>query len=207
MKVLCSKSSVGVTAEITTDEKDHILEIFRHNLIDVLETYQDSSIDGGVRLDEFVVVTDDTIRYYLGCVLEDLDELANSNNIGYYEKENDHGTYARDYHFYHYSKESNTVCLSIQYHPYDRYNRTPLEQTTVSGLTLLDALKAMVDDMGLYIDSDEIEANNYDADQVIESIIQTNGDGCDYITLLKNVTTGEIYIEAPDDHEEDEDTW
>ena len=53
---------------------------------------------------------------------------------------------------------------------------------------------------------DEIEEEGYSPEQIIESIQSTNGDGCDYIILLKNVTTGEVYI---DDYYEDaeEDEW
>ena len=56
--------------------------------------------------------------------------------------------------------------------------------------------------MLLYIDSNEIEEEEYTTKDVLDNIISSNGDGCDYIKLLKNLTTGEVYIEEPVDEEE-----
>lgn len=71
---------------------------------------------------------------------------------------------------------------------------------------MLEALKKIVDNLGLYLSVDEIEEEGYSPEQIIESIQSTNGDGCDYIILLKNITTGEVYI---DDYYEDaeEEEW
>lgn len=102
---------------------------------------------------------------------------------------------------------TNSVKLRVKFEPYQRYSSAPIKKATVSGPTLLDALKKMADRMLLYIDSDLIEEENYTADEVISRIASENGDGCDFILLLKNLTTGEIYIEEDidDDYSEDWD--
>lgn len=104
------------------------------------------------------------------------------------------------------SKNSNQVRLHLEYEPYLRYERAGRRKANVTAPTLLEALKNMVDNLGLYLSVDEIEEEGYSPEQIIESIQSTNGDGCDYIIILKNVTTGEVYI---DDYYEDdeEDEW
>lgn len=93
--------------------------------------------------------------------------------------------------------------LQVFYEKYERYNSGGLHKKTFKGATLLDALKNMVDHMGLYLDSEVIEEENMTPEEIIESISFSNGDGCDFIILLKNLTTGEILLEEddPDDYD------
>ena len=105
---------------------------------------------------------------------------------------------------------ANTVKLWVEFYPYERYTQTSRKTATVSGRDLLHALKKMVDRMRLYIDSDDIEDYGWTAQQVIDNIQSSNGDGCDYIVILKDINTDEVYIEAFDemeteDWDEDED--
>ncbi len=95
------------------------------------------------------------------------------------------------------------VKLELVYIPYERYrsNNSP-KSVTITGTDLLNALSKMADRMLLYIDSNEIEEEGYTAEDVLDNIISSNGDGCDYIIFLKNLTTGEVYIEEPVDEEE-----
>lgn len=104
------------------------------------------------------------------------------------------------------SKNSGEVRLHVEYEPYLRYERAGRRKANVTAPTLLEALKKMVDNLGLYLTSEDIEDEGYSPEQIIQSIQSTNGDGCDYIIILKNVTTGEVYI---DDYYEDdeEDEW
>lgn len=106
----------------------------------------------------------------------------------------------------HYIMSAKTpkVTLQVKFEPYRRYEQASNRSATVSGATLLDALKKMVDNMLLYIDSDQIEEEGWTAEEVLDEIEMTNGDGCDYIYFLKNLTTGEIYIDG-DEPEEEED--
>lgn len=100
------------------------------------------------------------------------------------------------------------VKLKVEYYPYDRYSSTGLKRATVSGEGLRYALANMVDHMLLYLDSDQIYDEDMTADEIIQSIESSNGDGCDYIISLINLNTGETLIEAPDDYDdEDWDDW
>lgn len=99
--------------------------------------------------------------------------------------------------------EDNSVKLRVEYEVYTRAGSGGIKRATVSGLTLLDALKKMTDRMGLYVDSEAIEENNMTAEDVIKSIDMSNGDGCDYIIQLKNLTTGEVLIQGQDFSEEE----
>lgn len=103
------------------------------------------------------------------------------------------------------NQNSSQVRLHVEFYPYDRFEDHGLKKANISAPTLLDAFKKMVDNMGLYIEVDDIEDEGYTAEEVIQSIQGTNGDGCDMIMLLKNTTTGEVYIE--EDYYDEEDEW
>lgn len=95
--------------------------------------------------------------------------------------------------------------LHVEYIPYSRYGGGGnFCKGNVSGETKLEALKKLVDHMCLYLNSEEIEERGYSFDEAIDEIEGCNGDGCDYITLLENRTTGEIYIQGEDYSEEEE---
>lgn len=99
--------------------------------------------------------------------------------------------------------ENDSVKLRVEYEVYERFSSGGIKRATVSGSTLLDALKKMVDKMGLYITSNDIENQNMSAEEVIERITESNGDGCDYIIQLKNLTTKEVLIQGEDFSEEE----
>lgn len=96
-----------------------------------------------------------------------------------------------------YVKEANNtkVTLQVKFVEYKRLDQGTNRAATVSGATLLAALQKMVDNMLLYIDSDQIEEEGWTAEEVLDEIEMSNGDGCDYIYFLKNLTTGEVYID------------
>ena len=95
------------------------------------------------------------------------------------------------------------VKLRVIFEPYTRYGGSNgVKTATVSGVDLLDALKKMCDRMRLYIDSNYIEEEDMSAEDVIERLSTDNGDGCDYILALTNLTTGDNYIS--EDYEDEE---
>lgn len=96
---------------------------------------------------------------------------------------------------------TDTVRLYVEFYPYARYERVSKKTATVSGKDLLEALKKMVDKMRLYMDSEDIEDNGWTADQVIDRILESNGDGCDYIVTVKNRDTDEVLIDEYDEME------
>lgn len=92
------------------------------------------------------------------------------------------------------SKGAAPVTLQVKYEDYPDGN---IKSASVSGTDLLDAFKQLVDKLLLYIDVDEIEDNNMSAEEILESIEERNGDGCDYIIKLVNKSTGEILMDYP----------
>lgn len=98
------------------------------------------------------------------------------------------------------------VKLYVEFYPYERYGGgSGLKKATVSGTDKLDALKKLVDHMGLYIDSEEIEEEGYSFEDCINNIAMSNGDGCDFVVVLKNKDSGEIYFQENYEEEEDWD--
>lgn len=102
------------------------------------------------------------------------------------------------------SEIDSPVKLHVEFYPYERYEQSGLKKANIGGNTLLDALKTMVDNMGLYIDSNDIEDEQYTPEEVISNIANTNGDGCDFIVLLKDMNTGQVFI---DEDYDDEEEW
>lgn len=92
------------------------------------------------------------------------------------------------------ASSAEAVKLEVMFEDYERFESGNIRRAQVSGVDLLDALKKMVDHMGLYITSEDIEDDEMSAEDVIDSIESSNGDGCDFIFLLKDVTSGKVYI-------------
>lgn len=96
--------------------------------------------------------------------------------------------------------------LYVEFYPYERYGGgSGLKKATVSGADKLDALKNLVDHMGLYIDSEEIEEEGYSFEDCINNIAMSNGDGCDFVVVIKDKDSGEIYFQENYEEEEDWD--
>ena len=105
----------------------------------------------------------------------------------------------------HYIKSnSNDVTLLLEYYPYERYYSPGKKIVKVHGLTLLDALCNMVDHLRLYFDSDDIEERDMTAEEVISKISADNGDGCDYVVKLQDLSTGKVLLEFYDPEIEEE---
>lgn len=96
-----------------------------------------------------------------------------------------------------YASTSGTT-LSVTYKPYRPGEGSRITRRTFKGRDLLDALGNMVDTIGLYFDSDDIADEEMTAEDVISRIESENGDGCDMIFELKDLTTGQVYISEMD---------
>ena len=100
------------------------------------------------------------------------------------------------------------VKLKVEYYEYNRYGGDDvLRVATVSGSNLLEALSKMADNMSLYIDSSDIESQGYTAEEVLDEISSSNGDGCDFIVKLTNLSNGEVLIEEDYEPESYEEDW
>ena len=93
--------------------------------------------------------------------------------------------------------------LEVKFEVYGRYgDGGEIITAKVSGKDLRHALMRMCDKMRLYIDSDDIERTNMTAEDILDSISEANGDGCDMIYMLRNLTTNEVLIDCSDCYEE-----
>lgn len=99
------------------------------------------------------------------------------------------------------SGNSSKQCtLSVKFEDYPDGNVANAE---FSGSNRLEALKALVENLLLYIDVNQIEDDEMTSEEIIESIESNNGDGCDYIIELVDKGTGEFLIDNPYDEQED----
>ena len=103
------------------------------------------------------------------------------------------------------STPNNKVTLEVSYWPYERYESTRKKKVRVNGKDLLDALKKMTDHMLLYLDRDEIEEEEMTPEDVIKRIEGENGDGCDFIEYIKDLSNNKFLLDWRGQFEEDED--
>lgn len=96
------------------------------------------------------------------------------------------------------SKKSAGSELYVKYEDYPDGN---IKEATFSGSSRSEALKAMVDSLLLYLDVATIEDDNLSDEDIIKELEEQNGDGCDYIILLKDKKTGEVLMDYPYEEE------
>lgn len=99
------------------------------------------------------------------------------------------------------SESTGRVTLEVMFEKYIRYGDGGIHTAKISGKDEVDALIRMCDKMRLYIDSDwaeefKEETGSYlTVENIIENISMNNGDGCDYIFYIKNLTSGETLLD------------
>ena len=98
--------------------------------------------------------------------------------------------------------DSGATVLEVEFEPYERYGRQGIKKLRAKGADLYQALCNMCDKMMLYLDSEQIQEEEMTPDDIIESIDSSNGDGCDYIFYIKNISTGEMLLQG--DYTEDD---
>lgn len=103
-------------------------------------------------------------------------------------------------------KDDQKVKLELFFESYERHSRGELVKVIIERDSFLEALKTMVDNMSLYLDSETIEDEGMTGDDVIGSIEESNGDGCDFIYSLKDLLSGEVLIDGGADIWKEE-TW
>lgn len=54
----------------------------------------------------------------------------------------------------------------------------------------------LLDELNMYMTSDEIEEIDMSVDGIISDLAAENSDGCDFIIFLENETTGDVYIDV-----------
>lgn len=88
------------------------------------------------------------------------------------------------------------VKLEVVYEEYVRYGCGDTVKAIIERDTLLEALKDMVGNMGLYLTREDIEENEMSADDILESIEESNGDGCDMIFSIKDLLTNKTLLDS-----------
>ena len=97
------------------------------------------------------------------------------------------------------------VTLEVAFEPYERYEKSRTKKAKIKGANLHEALCKMCDKMMLYLDSEQIEDEELTDDEIIDQIEMSNGDGCDYIIYLKDLTNGVVLING--NYDESEEEW
>ncbi len=98
-------------------------------------------------------------------------------------------------------KSSGTACkLEVRYEDYPDGN---VKQSKFKGNDLRSALIDMVNGLLLYLDEDEIDEFNMSADDIIQHIEERNGDGCDFIITIKDLSTGKVLMDYTNYFEEE----
>lgn len=85
---------------------------------------------------------------------------------------------------------------------YESYPDRNIYDVEIIGETEQDAFIQLLDEIGSYLTSEEIESTIMSIDTILEKLGTMNGDGCDFIIYLKNATTGDIYF--GEEYEDDE---
>lgn len=88
--------------DISSSEQEHILNIFDKCKIPVEDSYTDY---GDYSNEEFIVISGNANASSVRRLMNKLDELEDSMNIGYERESNRDNLYAYTYTFYHYGDE------------------------------------------------------------------------------------------------------
>ena len=98
--------------------------------------------------------------------------------------------------------------IKVVYQRYERYQETPISEGHITAPDLRTAILALLDNIGMYVDSEEILAleeengNKWTAEELIDKFIcQVNGDGCDFVCNITDEETGEIIFNSYYDYE------
>ena len=76
---------------------------------------------------------------------------------------------------------------------YETYPDGQLVKSTFSGETEKDAFLEMLETVYMYLSSDEAE--ELTVDEIIEELKCQNGDGCDFIYSIENMTDRKTYFD------------
>ena len=76
---------------------------------------------------------------------------------------------------------------------YETYPEGGLVKSTFSGETEQDAFLEMLETVYMYLSSEEAE--ELTVEEIIEELECQNGDGCDFIYSIENVTDGKTYFD------------
>ena len=94
------------------------------------------------------------------------------------------------------------VELQVRYYPYRRYEDTPEVVGTVIAPDARSALLRIFRKLLMYTREKDIlkmekdNGRNFSNEELLNILVDENGDGCDFIRSIKNITTGELIFET-----------
>ena len=100
-----------------------------------------------------------------------------------------------------HDSRKNTSRDTELYVKFEDYPDGNIKEDTFSGSSRSEALKEMVSSLLLYLDVNTIEDDDLSDEDIIKALEERNGDGCDYIILLKDMKTGEVLMDYPYEEE------
>ena len=110
------------------------------------------------------------------------------------------------------AESTNRVKLEVKYETYGRYgDGGDIKTGRVSGSTEVEALMKMLDHVRMYTDSDYAEEFKEEngryptTEEVTDVLYDQNGDGCDLIYWIRNLTTGEMIFDGAIEESEPEE--
>lgn len=95
------------------------------------------------------------------------------------------------------------MTLKVRFEVYDRYCRNESSTATITRDTLRECLNVLLNHVSLYIDPEDPEVQESSDEELLDAIRAINGDGCDFISYLANVDTGDEYINISEYVEEE----
>lgn len=95
------------------------------------------------------------------------------------------------------------VKIEAKYEVYNRYGDNPTKTVQISGVNLKDAVVKFLDRLRIF----QYIGCDYDMslEQIISNLETSNGDGCEYIFYIKDLTDGKIVFEGSFNDEDIED--
>ena len=187
------KSASNTKGKITNDYLNQLFKKIDWDDVDYADKLIDRTIKKELGVDnvfdqaEYINMLDPSVKNELLDLLENPDKLHAKRMKGRKKSSNR-------------SAKTSSCTLEVKYEDYPDGN---VKKAKFEGADLRSALIAMVNDLLLYLDQDEIEDDNMSAEDIIGSIEERNGDGCDFIIILKDLSTGKVLMDYQDYYEEE----
>lgn len=87
----------------------------------------------------------------------------------------------------------------VIYEIYTRSGESPVREYRFLAGSQQEMIEKLVEKVGTYYEVDEIKElieEGYTCDEILDQIFESNGDGCDFIIRLVNVTKNEVIYDG-----------